>query len=82
MELSVSQLAIIIELTEVEIGVMKKIIDEPNSTDEERDDASEHSMQLLALSSTLQEMYKEKYVQGDDEPSYELLVKSIYQRRL
>ena len=35
---------------------MKKIIDNPSSTDEDIDDASGHSMQLLALSSTLQKI--------------------------
>ena len=82
MELSLSHLSLLIELTEVELAEMKKIIDSPNASDEEVNDSSEHSMQLLSLSSALQTMYKNKWASSDDELSYDKLIDDIHQRRL
>ena len=82
MELSLSQLALLIELTEVELAEMKKIIEDTNSDDDLINDSSEHSLQLLALSSTLKTMYKIKWADSEDEISYELLIDDIHERRL
>ncbi len=82
MELSLSHLSLLIELTEVELAEMKKIIESPDSSDEEIDDSGEHSMQLLSLSSALQTMYKNKWNSDDDELSYDELISDIHQRRL
>ena len=49
MELSLSQLALLIELTEVELAEMKKIIEDKNADDDLINDSSEHSLQLLAM---------------------------------
>lgn len=81
MELSLSQLALLIELTEVELAEMKKIIEDTNSDDDLINDSSEHSLQLLALSSTLKTMYKMKWAESEDEMSYELLIDDIHERR-
>jgi len=51
MKLSLSQLSLLIELTEVELAEMKKIIDNPSSSIEAADDAGEHSMQIMCFSS-------------------------------
>ena len=80
--LSISQLALLIELTEVEIAEMKNIIDSATATDQEQDDAGEHSLQLLALSSVLSEMYREQCAQYADKLSYQELIDDIHQRRL
>jgi hypothetical protein len=82
MELSLSQLALLIELTEVELAEMKKIIEDKNSDDDLINDSSEHSLQLLALSSTLKTMYKIKWAESEDDMSYELLIDDIHERRL
>ena len=82
MELSLSQLGLLIELTEVELAEMKKIIEDTNSDDDLINDSSEHSLQLLALSSTLKTMYKIKWADSEDEISYELLIDDIHERRL
>jgi len=82
MELSLSQLSLLVELTEVELAEMKKITDAPSSTEEEADDAGEHSMQMLALASALQALYKEKWSASDEEKNYEELIKDIHSRRL
>jgi hypothetical protein len=81
MELSLSQLGLLIELTEVELAEMKKNIEDTNSNDDLINDSSEHSLQLLALSSTLKTMYKIKWVESEDEMSYELLIDDIHERR-
>lgn len=81
MELSLSQLGLLIELTEVELAEMKKIIEDTNSDDDLINDSSEHSLQLLALSSTLKTMYKMKWAESEDEMSYELLIDDIHERR-
>ena len=81
MELSLSQLALLIELTEVELAEMKKIIEDKNADDDLINDSSEHSLQLLALSSTLKTMYKMKWAESEDEMSYELLIDDIHERR-
>ena len=82
MELSLSQLALLIELTEVELAEMKKIIEDKNADADLINDSSEHSLQLLALSSTLKTMYKIKWADSEDEISYELLIDDIHERRL
>ncbi len=82
MELSLSHLSLLIELTEVELADMKKIIENPDSSSKEADDSSEHSMQLLSISSVLQTMYKNKWSSLNDELSYSALIDDIYQRRL
>ena len=82
MELSLSQLGLLIELTEVELAEMKKNIEDTNSNDDLINDSSEHSLQLLALSSTLKTMYKIKWADSEDEISYELLIDDIHERRL
>ena len=83
MQLSLTQLALLIELTEIEIAQMKGIIDNPESSDAEADDASEHSMQLLALSSTLQTMYKELHGSShDSDMTYDELITDIHTKRL
>ena len=82
MELSLAQLSLLIELTEVELAEMKKNIENPNSSSEFADDCSEHSLQLLSLSSSLQTMYKNKWSSSEDEISYDLLINDIHERRL
>lgn len=82
MELSLSHLSLLIELTEVELAEMKKVIENPNASDEEVNDSSEHSMQLLSLSSALQTMYKNKWESSADDFNYDELIADIHQRRL
>lgn len=82
MKLSVSQLALLVEMTEVEIAHMKKIIDSDQSSVQESDAASEHSLQLLSLASTLKELYREQFSAGAGEMSYDELISDIHERRL
>lgn len=77
MELSLSHLSLMIELTESEIYRMKSIIDNSSSTEEEVDASGEHSMQLLSLSTALAELYKHKWSDNCNYPSYEDLVSSL-----
>ena len=81
MELSLSQLGLLIELTEVELAEMKKIIEDKNADDDLINDSSEHSLQLLALSSTLKTMYKIKWSELEGAMSYELLIDGIHEQR-
>ncbi len=74
MELSLAQLALVIELNEKEIRSLKRVIDSPDATDEEVDDAGELVMQYLALSSSLATIYKERWSSGSNLPEYEELV--------
>ncbi len=79
MELSLSHLSMLIELTERQFFSLKNIIDNESSTEEEVDDAGELSMQYLALSSALSELYKDKWSQNSEHPQYEDLIKEIQQ---
>jgi hypothetical protein len=81
MELSLSHLSLLIELTENEISAMKDIIDNPKSSEEEINDSGEHSMQLLSLASALAELYKEKWSSNCEQPGYKELINDIEQRR-
>ena len=91
MELTIDQLALLIELTEVELIQMKKIIDDEQSSEREADDASEHTMQLIPLSSSLKKMYENSVVKqknidvqnnysSDEEATYEELIADIHSR--
>lgn len=77
MELSLIQIALLIELTDKEIKQLKQAIDDPGSSDEEVDDCGELSMQYLALESALASLYKSKWSEDCGQPSYEELVKNI-----
>ena len=81
MNLSISHLALLIELTEVEIAEMKKIIDSLTSSDQEKDDAGEHTMQLMSLSSVLHHLYRDQVFKAEDEMSYDELIDDIHKRR-
>lgn len=82
MTLTTSQIALLIELTEVEIAAMKEIMDDENASDEEADDATEHSLQLLALASSLRDLYRDKCSPQSEDLSYEALIDDIHSRRL
>ncbi|MEY4588042.1 MAG: hypothetical protein RL497_118 [Pseudomonadota bacterium] len=77
MEISLSQLSMLIELTEREIKRIKHIIDDPSSTDEEADNCGELSMQYLSLSSTLAQLYKNKWPGDSGQPTYDDLTDEI-----
>lgn len=77
MELSLIQIALLIELTDKEIKELKQVIDNPSSSEEEVDDCGELSTQYIALESTLAFLYKSKWAEGCGQPSYEELVKNI-----
>ena len=81
MSLSITHLALLIEMTEVEIYEMKKVIESNKSTDEEKDDAGEHTVQLLSLSSALQEIYSSQITNSDSAESYDELIDDIHERR-
>lgn len=78
MELSLSQLSMLIELTELEILRLKHIIDDPSSPDDEIDNCGELSMQYLSLSSTLAGLYKNQWSPDSDQPNYEDLINEIH----
>ena len=78
MELSLSHLSLLIELTDKEIKHLKKIIDDPSSLDNEVDDSGELTMQYIALSSALAEQYKTKWTSNSEHPSYEDLVNELH----
>lgn len=82
MPLSLSQLTLIIEMTEVEMAETRKIIVSPSSSKKQMNDAGEHALQLLALSSTLQQLYREQFHPGDNALPYDKLITDIHQRRL
>jgi hypothetical protein len=80
MELSLSQLSILIELTEREIEQLKRIIDNPSSRHDDVDNCGELSMQYLSLSSTLAELYKNKWTSNSGQPSYGDLTDAIQKK--
>lgn len=77
MDLSLSQLAMLIELTERELIHLKSVIESPESTDDDVDDSGELTVQYLALSSSLAQLYKEKWSPAASLPEYEDLVKEL-----
>lgn len=98
MQLSLSQLAILIELVEQEIiqrkenqrlnvGSEKKTSNNEKSikqkmNDELLDDNGEGSMQLLALSSSLAQLYQSKWTDDCNFPSYKKLIARLYKTNL
>jgi hypothetical protein len=77
MDLSLSHLSMLIELTANEIANLQKIINDPSSADNEVNDSGELSMQYIALSSVLAEMYKNKWSKDSGHPSYKDLIDEI-----
>ncbi|TQV65678.1 hypothetical protein FKG94_28295 [Exilibacterium tricleocarpae] len=75
MELSLIQIALLIELTDKEIKQLKQVIDNPSSADDEVDDCGELSTQYIALESALAALYKSKWSKDCGQPSYEELAK-------
>lgn len=55
--------------------------EDKNSDDDLINDSSEHSLQLLTLSSTLKTMYRIKWPESEGEMSYELLIDDLHERR-
>ncbi len=78
MEISLSHLSMLIELTEREIKHLKHVIDDPSSSEDEIDNCGELSIQYLSLSSALAELYKKKWSPSSDQPNYEDLINEIH----
>lgn len=77
MDLSLSQLAMLIELTEREVIHLKNVIESSESTVDDVDDCGELTVQYLALSSLLAQLYKEKWSPAASLPEYEDLLKEM-----
>jgi hypothetical protein len=73
MDLSLSQIAMLIEMTGNEIAALKKVIDNASSSEEQVDDSGELILQYISLESTLENIYKEKWHPDSGEPRYEEL---------
>ncbi|HMW46744.1 MAG TPA: hypothetical protein PKC70_00490 [Cellvibrionaceae bacterium] len=78
MELTLSQLSLLIELTEREITQLKQIINDSSSSEEEVDNCGELSIQYLALSARLAELYKENWSIESGQPAFEVLIEDIH----
>ena len=80
MQLSLIHLALLIELNYNEIKKLKKIIDDPSSSDQEESDSAESSMQYIALESALADAYKALWSKDSLRPSYDELIEEISTR--
>jgi hypothetical protein len=98
MQLSLSQLAVLIELVEQEIIQRKEnqrlnVGSEKETSNNEKpikqkmndellNDNGEGSMQLLALSSSLSQLYQSKWTDDCNFPSYKKLIARLYKTNL